>query len=119
MQDNVVIADGYDVKDIDSALTMVAMQKYTELPKETDINILWEAVVGRAEGRLPLKEEPVVPPLSVHQESVNQIIDSLKNVERAFRQSSAIVAPKVEQVIPIKNEKQKTKTKSGKKSSKK
>ncbi len=48
---NEVQNDGYAVKDIEKALTIENMQKYTELTT-TDVSILWNKMIDKAEGRV-------------------------------------------------------------------
>lgn len=53
VQDNVVISDGYKVNDVEHGLNPDAIRSYLD-SKEKDFNILWAAMVDKAEGRAPV-----------------------------------------------------------------
>lgn len=47
VQDNVVVNDGYVIKEVEDALTVEAMQVYLGVGvQETDINVLWDMVIN-------------------------------------------------------------------------
>lgn len=59
VQDNVVVADGYKISDIEAALNVDAIQKYVG-SESTDLMELWTMMVDKVEGRAPVPtEEPV------------------------------------------------------------
>lgn len=51
VSDNRVADDGYNVKDIENALSLENIQKYLET-KETDMVILWQDLIDKVEGRV-------------------------------------------------------------------
>jgi len=72
VQDNVVVSDGYTVKDVESALSVANIQDYLQDYVFDDINILFDTLVYRIENPivLPPKEEipdiePIVTKLEV------------------------------------------------------
>lgn len=48
--DNVVVEDGYNIHDVENALSDAALRKYLE-SEEEDFSTLWENTVAKAEGR--------------------------------------------------------------------
>ena len=56
--DNKIQSDGYLVHEVENALTVEALQLYLGMMDEKDMNVLWERLVARIEG----KEAPVVTP---------------------------------------------------------
>lgn len=58
--DNSVRDDGYLVGDIDTALTVEALQKYLNRT-ESDPAVLWDLLLAKTEGRDLSPEIPVVP----------------------------------------------------------
>ncbi len=88
VRDNVVIEDGYDIKEIETALNILAIQEYTALLNETDLNILWTALVDRAEGRqvgqvelVPIVSETVLeitPETTIIQEKDTLVVRETK-----------------------------------------
>lgn len=60
VSDNVVVDDGYNVKDIESALNVEAMQVFLN-SKEEDVEVLFTLVIDRIENPLiPAAPEPVI-----------------------------------------------------------
>ncbi len=57
---NEVADDGYDINMIENALTKEAMQRFIP-SQEEDLNVLFNLLVDKAEGKLP--EPIVIPPL--------------------------------------------------------
>lgn len=56
---NVVVSDGYDMKEVENSLSPETIQAYLETV-EQDAAILWEMLVAKAEGReTPVVEIPV------------------------------------------------------------
>ena len=55
VSNNEVVDDGFNIKDIEDALTVEKMQNYTS-STEADMNVLFGQTVDKAEGRLP---EPI------------------------------------------------------------
>lgn len=49
---NVVSDDGYNVKDIENAITIANLQGYIGSSSE-DINELWELAIGKIDGKVP------------------------------------------------------------------
>lgn len=50
VQDNRVISDGYSIKDVESALTLEALQEFTGAPS-THLQTLWDLLVAKIEGK--------------------------------------------------------------------
>lgn len=50
VRDNYIESDGYKIEDVENALSVEAMQKYTNLTSN-DHTMLWEHMVSKAEGR--------------------------------------------------------------------
>lgn len=50
VQDNVVVADGYKIHDVESALNPEALQKYLESDEEA-YSTLWSRMIDKIEGR--------------------------------------------------------------------
>lgn len=66
VQDNVIVSDGYDIHDVENALTVTALQTYLGVGiQETDINVLWEMLVNPPSHEVNVVIEPVivVPPV--------------------------------------------------------
>jgi hypothetical protein len=60
VQDNEVVSDGYNVKDIESALTREAMQKYLN-SQEQDMDKLFKALVINIENPIKPLDNFVIP----------------------------------------------------------
>ncbi len=62
--DNYVRDDGYPIGDVETALTMEAMKAYAGTDANS-IELVWEAVVAKAEGREVVVSQTVVPEAAV------------------------------------------------------
>lgn len=46
VQDNVIVSDGYQIQDVEDALTVSNLQTYLGVgTQESDINVLWEMLI--------------------------------------------------------------------------
>lgn len=68
--DNVVQSDGYDIKEVEQALNLNALQQKLDTT-ETDLNILWEWLVN-GKPVIPVASEPV--PLTTSPVTTSEII---------------------------------------------
>lgn len=62
---NQIKSDGYLIKDVETALSLSAIQAYLGT-NETDIEILWGYLIDKIEGRIPqtpLKVETIIEPI--------------------------------------------------------
>lgn len=59
--DNHIQNDGYLIKDVEDALNTKAIQKYTGNENQTDLSILWDCLVAKAEGKESF--ETLTPPI--------------------------------------------------------
>ncbi len=50
VRDNYIESDGYKIEDVERALNIDAIQKYIGL-ETTDMQVLWDAMVAKAEGK--------------------------------------------------------------------
>ncbi len=59
--DNTIKSDGYILKELEEALNIDALQKYLNTT-ETDMQVLWMALIDKAEGRYasPIELNPIV-----------------------------------------------------------
>lgn len=78
--DNVVKDDGFLVKDIESALTIEAIQKYLGT-NDTDMVLLWNCMVDKIEGRGMEFVENIIPQETPSIES-NKKVTKKKNEKR-------------------------------------
>lgn len=47
VQDNVIVSDGYNIHDVENALTVENLQNYLGVGlQETDINVLWDMLIN-------------------------------------------------------------------------
>lgn len=77
VQDNVIVSDGYNVKDVESALSIGALQHYLNVDSE-DINILWNELVFRIEN----PDVPIIQIDEVLQEQKVELIKEVKEVKK-------------------------------------
>ncbi len=62
--DNRIESDGYKIEDVERALNVDAIQAYVE-SDSTDMNLLWDYMVAKAEQRLPTVFKPEVNDVKV------------------------------------------------------
>ncbi len=72
--DSRIESDGYKIEDVERALNVDAIQSYLT-SEETDMNILWEAMVAKAEGRTPMSE---MKPMEEVRITIEEIAATLK-----------------------------------------
>lgn len=66
VQDNIIISDGYNIHDVENALTVERLQTYLGVGlQETDLDTLWDMLVNPQVHEANVANEPVivVPPL--------------------------------------------------------
>jgi len=61
VRDNYVESDGYKIEDVERALNIDALQKYTG-SESTDMQVLFDLMVAKAEGKYPIlvTESPTI-----------------------------------------------------------
>lgn len=72
VHDNRVVSDGFKVEDVENALTVERLQEYLHV-KATDINILYETLVARLEGREIVQNVPI--PQTPDEPSITSVPD--------------------------------------------
>ncbi len=73
VQDNVIVSDGYTVKDVESALSVANMQDYLQTAGISDFNILFDTLVYNIENPITFEvvKEPIPTVLVVKAEETN------------------------------------------------
>ncbi len=86
--DNQVRDDGYPIGDVETALTMSAMQEYAGTAS-TSIDLVWAAVVAKAEGREVTISQTVVPEAVVVPETIVETSPSFttKKITKPIKKS--------------------------------
>lgn len=80
VQDNRIVSDGFNIKDVENALTPEAMQNYTG-SDSTDMQVLFDLTVAKAEGREVVSK--------IESETLRS-----ENIPENDMQSNVIVEPK-------------------------
>jgi len=75
VQDNVVVSDGYLIKEVEQALNLDAMQRVLNT-SETDMAILWDILVNST----PVSKSETAP-LQVSSEDVEPKIEEVNTIE--------------------------------------
>lgn len=93
VQDNVVVADGYRIGDIEAALNLAAIQKYVG-STDTDMMVLWQMMVDKIEGRAPVVTHDEPKPIELTTVSLEK-----KTEDAAPAGVSGIETPTVESLV--------------------
>jgi hypothetical protein len=83
VSNDIVVDDGFNIKDIEDALTVEKMQDYT-FSTETDMGILFGLTVDKAEGKLPpvIEPTPEATPIPIETISTNKHAKAKKRKQK-------------------------------------